>query len=83
MPIFQPPTVEEGPAGGGPLFGRYKLTRGVTVLKNAGVYTEHRYPSQAQVDAADIAYIGGYRHVVSDTEATALTNAGYGGNLSG
>lgn len=83
MPIFEPPYVEEGPAGGGPLFSRFQLRRGVTVLKNGGVYTEHRYPSQEQVDAADIAYIGGYRHVVSDDEATALTAAGYGGNLSG
>jgi hypothetical protein len=77
MPFFTPPTVQEGPAGGGPLFYRYKIPRGVTVLKNAGVYTEHRYPTDVQIDAADAAYIGGHIYQVSDAEAADLQAAGY------
>ena len=32
---FLPPTVAEGPAGGGPLFFRYKLTRANSVLQRS------------------------------------------------
>jgi hypothetical protein len=35
---FTTPTISEGPAGEGRLFGRYRLTRGITVLKIDGEY---------------------------------------------
>lgn len=81
IPTFTPPTIDEGPAGGGPLFGRYKIARGITVLKTAGVYTQVRYPSLPQLAAADIVYLGGHAHPVDSTEAAALTAAGYGANI--
>lgn len=74
---FTTPTISEGPAGEGRLFSRFRLVRGITVLKNDGVYTEVRYPSSEEVQAADIAYIGGYRYEVSALEKADLEAAGY------
>lgn len=74
---FTTPTVSEGPAGEGPLFERFRLVRGVTVLKVDGVYYETRYPAQEEIDAADAAYIGGYSYEVDATEKAALEAAGY------
>ena len=39
---FTTPTISEGPAGEGPLFSRYRLTRGVSVIKIEGEYYEVR-----------------------------------------
>lgn len=79
MPTFTPPTVEEGPAGGGPLFFRYKIPRADAVLKTDGEYTRTRVPTEGEIAAADIYYAGGRGgYVVSDAEAAALTAAGYG-----
>lgn len=75
--FFTTPTVSEGPAGEGALFGRYRLVRGITVLKTAGQYYEVRYPSSEEVADAEVAYIGGYRYEVDATEKTALEAAGY------
>ena len=74
---FTTPTVSEGPAGEGRLFGRYRLVRGVTVLKIDGEYFETRFPSSEEVEAADIAYIGGYSYEVSPGEKADLEAAGY------
>jgi hypothetical protein len=74
---FTTPTVSEGPLAQGRLFSRFRLVRGVTVLKIAGEYFEVRYPSSEEVAAADIAYIGGYRYEVDATEKAALEAAGY------
>jgi hypothetical protein len=74
---FTTPTISEGPAGDGPLFSRYRLVRGITVLKTDGVYTEVRYPSSEEVEEADIAYIGGYSYEVSASEKADLEAAGY------
>ncbi len=82
MPTFRPPTVREGPAGPGPLFGRYKLNRGITILKNGTAYTQWRNPTPDTLAAATIAYRGGYVYTVTDAEATALTAAGYGAYLT-
>lgn len=75
--IFTTPTVSEGPAGEGRLFSRYRLVRGISVLKTDGVYTEVRYPSSEEVEEADVAYIGGYSYTVDATEKAALEAAGY------
>lgn len=74
---FTTPTVSEGPAGEGRLFGRYRLVRGVTVLKIDGVYYELRYPSSEEVASAQVAYIGGYSYEVSAGEKAGLEAAGY------
>lgn len=74
---FTTPTISEGPASDGPLFSRYRLVKGITVLKTGGVYFQVRYPSAEEVDEADIAYIGGYSYTVDSTEKAALEAAGY------
>jgi hypothetical protein len=74
---FTTPTISEGPAAGGRLFSRYRLTRGITVLKIDGVYYEMRNPSSEEVQAAQAAYIGGYSYDVSAGEKAGLEAAGY------
>lgn len=74
---FIPPTVEEGPMGAHWLFYRYKLTRGLSVLKIDGVYYEIRTPSQDEMAVAEVIYQGGHEYIVDEAEATALQNAGY------
>lgn len=74
---FTTPTISEGPAGQGRLFSRYRLVRGITVLKIDGDYYEVRFPSSEEVQDADIAYIGGYSYEVDAAEKSDLEAAGY------
>lgn len=78
MPTFTPPGVLEHTGDQHPLFGRMRITRGVSLLKSGGIYTQTRYPSDEQIAAADITYLGGYVYNITSTEADALTAAGYG-----
>ena len=78
MPTFMPPKVLETPAGGGRLFERYKIDRGVTVLIEKGVVRLARYPSLDEIIAADTHYLGGYEHTITDPEADVLRAAGLG-----
>lgn len=80
--LFVPPTVEEGPIGPHRLHQFFTLTRGISVLKIAGEYFEVRTPSQDEIDEAEITYLGGHEYVVSNAEASDLTTAGYGSNLT-
>lgn len=74
---FTPPTVNEGPAGANKLFYRYKLARGITVLKENGVYRQTRYPFTTELAQAEAAYVGGHKYEVSAAEKTSLEAAGY------
>jgi hypothetical protein len=74
---FTTPTISEGPAADGRLFSRYRLTRGVSVLKIDGEYYELRSPSSEEIAEAEAAYIGGYSYEVSAGEKAALEAAGY------
>ena len=80
---FLPPTVSEGPAGGGRLFIRFRLTRGVTVLRVNGVWQEIRYPTEDQTAQADHGFLfrGGYKHYIDDAQRAALIAAGYENNI--
>ena len=50
---FTTPTVSEGPAGEGRLFSRFRLVRGVTVLKIDGEYSyEVSAGQKASLEAA-------------------------------
>ena len=76
--IFTTPTIlEEMDGEYHPLFSRIKIEKGITVLKNGGIYTEVRYPSHEEVEAADVAYIGGYSYEVDAAEKAALEAEGY------
>jgi hypothetical protein len=74
---FTTPTISEGPAGEGRLFERFRLVRGITVLKIDGEYYEVRYPSSEEVEAAEEAYMGGYSYEVTVGEKASLEAAGY------
>ena len=74
---FTTPTISEGPAGEGRLFSRYRLVTGITGLKVDGIYYEMRWPSSEEVEAAEVAYIGGYSYEVDATEKASLEAAGY------
>ncbi len=76
--ILKPPTVEEGPAGFGNLFYRYKITRGDSLIMTGGVVTRQRTFSNVQTNAADFVYLGGHEYVLSPIEYTQLVAAGYG-----
>jgi len=76
--IFTTPTVEETPAGEGPLFERYKLDRGVTVLRINGIYSSYRYPAQTTIATAQEVYMGGTQTIIDQATADALTAQGYG-----
>jgi hypothetical protein len=80
---FLTPTVSEGPAGGGRLFVRFRLTRGVTVMRVQGVWQEIRYPTEDQTALADAGFLfrGGYKNYINNVQRTELINAGYGANI--
>ncbi len=76
---FTPPTVEEGPVAEGPLFSRYKLRRGISVVKwPDGSYSSVRYPAQTDLESALAVYLGGHVYALNATEVSELTAAGYG-----
>lgn len=79
MPTFTPPTVDEGPVADGPLFSRYKLRRGMSVVKDAeGAYSTVRFPWLGDLLDADTVYLGGHIYDITADEAVELTAAGYG-----
>ena len=78
MPSFSPPTSLERVLSPHPLFGRLRIDRGISLLKTGSTYTQAQGPSDAQMEAADVTYLGGYSYTISDGEAAALTAAGYG-----
>jgi hypothetical protein len=76
---FLPPTVEEGPAGLGALFYRYKLTRANSILQRTdGSYYSIRTPSVDETQSALYYYPGGHQNLISESERTSLIAAGYG-----
>lgn len=75
--IFETPSVEEGPAGLGPLFSRYRLNRGVSVYRMNGEYYEMRYPTEDDIAGAEVFYLGGHNYEVDEDEKTRLEGAGY------
>jgi len=74
---FITPSVEEGPAGVGPLFSRYRLNRGVSVLKVDNQWYEMRYPTEEDLVNAQYFYRGGYEYTVDDTVGAELLALGY------
>jgi hypothetical protein len=76
--ILTPPTEEYGPAGGGRLFIRYRLTRGKSLQRNNGVWSETTFPTEDVIAAADIFYLGGHEYVIPEYQAQELIAQGYG-----
>lgn len=82
MVYFTPPGRSEH-RGTHPLFGRLLFTQGVSLLKESGLYRQASNPTDEELDAAEVAYLGGYRYDVDATEASDLIAAGYGAWLEG
>ena len=82
MYYFTTPTVDETPAGDNILFERYKIARGISVLRLNGVYSSFRYPSQTQTLAAEEYYMGGTSTLIDQQTADALTAQGYGSYIT-
>lgn len=81
---FTPPTVEEGPAGGGPLFYRYRLTKADTIIQRSdGTYYSIRTPAVEETQENVLyVYLGGHKTPISDSERTSLIAAGYGAYIT-
>jgi hypothetical protein len=75
--IFKPPTVEEGPAGFGRLFWRYRIARGNSILVYGTTIRSERTPGVDETQAADYCYLGGHEYVITPVERTILINGGY------
>lgn len=75
---FLGPIVEEGPAGGGRLFVRFRLSRGVTVMRTNNVWEEIRYPTEDQTRAADTVLWGGRKNYITSDLRDQLIANGYG-----
>jgi hypothetical protein len=80
LPIFEPPTVEEGIDATG-LCRYFRTARGITVLVNGSTVTQTRYPAQDELDGYDHVYLGGYLYQITDDEAAVLAAAGYGDHI--
>ena len=75
--LFHTPSIIERTLSRDPLLARTKTRVGISVLKEGGFYRQVRFPSCEEIAAADVAYLGGYDHTVSDAEAASLRAAGY------
>lgn len=76
--IFEPPIVREGPAGGHRLFEFYKLNRGISIVRDAGVYMQVRYLTDEDLRSYQEVYLGGNKHEVDATTRAALIAGGVG-----
>lgn len=77
-----PPTLQEGPAGGGRLFIRYKLERGISLVNNDGVWSETRFPTEDVMKAASQFFLGGRTYEISLDTYNSLIAAGYSANVT-
>jgi hypothetical protein len=76
--ILTTPTTEYGPAGGGRLFIRYRLTRGESLMRNNGVWSITTFPTEDVIAAADVFYLGGREYVIPQYEYDELIAQGFG-----
>ena len=77
--IFTPPTVDEGPLSiGSPLWRFFKQTRGISIAKSGGVYSQQRWIDADTIATYDEYYQGGFKHSVSAAVRTALIAGGVG-----
>lgn len=75
---FTPPSVRRHADTRIAPFDQMPMDFGQSVLKSpGGSYTTVASPTPEQIDAAAVVYLGGRTYLVDDTEASALTAAGY------
>lgn len=76
--IFKTPTEVEGPLARNYPFTRFKLTRGISIVKSGGVYSQVRIPSADDISGYTEFYLGGGTHTVTSAVRTALIAGGVG-----
>ena len=76
-----PPTEEYGPAGGGRLFIRYRLTRGMSLMRINGIWSVTTFPTEDVIRAADIFYLGGSEYEIDFPTYNELIAQGFGANV--
>ena len=59
-------------------FALLPAEQSVSVIREGGIYREVEEPTAEEVDAAELVYLGGRRHPVTEQEISDLTTAGYG-----
>jgi hypothetical protein len=85
--LFTPPTVAERIPVDHPLLGRMRLPRGVSLLKENGLYRQAPPDGLSDEEIAAVAandglvYLGGHTYWISTAEAESLTAAGYGDGI--
>ena len=80
--LFNPPTVEEGPAGFGRLFWRYRINRANSVLIYGLTTVSVRTPAVQDTEDADYCYLGGHEYILSQDEYDILVANGYGSSIT-
>lgn len=78
MATLRTPTYLENLWSTHPLFARYKLDRGTSLLVSGTTVTQATYPYQEDLANYDHVYLGGHEYPLTASEVTILTNAGYG-----
>ena len=76
--IFRTPTVQEGPAGGHRLFYFYKLTKGISIVRDEDGYHQIRYPLDEDLKTYFEVYLGGREHTVDEATKARLIAGGVG-----
>lgn len=81
MPTFTPPTQRQGVRRGDPLFDRYTVPVGLSVVKVNGTFTTQPYPwlgdLEGLTEGVDY-FLGGHGpYVISNEIATELEVAGF------
>lgn len=77
--LYNPPFIEEAPAGDNILHYRYRLFRFFTVLNNTGTFTARRYITTDDVAAATQVFTN--NQSITSTDRTNILNAGVGGDF--
>lgn len=80
MPSFTPPTRFQPLSGTDPLFGRYRLSVGLSVVKKAGHYMTTPYPWLGEIASLEEGrdwFQGGRTYTVTSAVAAQLTADGF------
>lgn len=80
MPSFTPPTQQQGVASGDPLFSRYTVPVGLSVVKVNGAFITQPFPwlgDIAHLSEGTDYFLGGRTYVVTHAVAAELVAAGY------
>ena len=75
---FRTPTVQEGPIGKGRFFSRFKMTKGISIIKSNGVYSQIRELDADMFLSYSEIYYGGTLTTVTDATKAALIAGGVG-----